>query len=233
MKDVNKIKEKILRLRQMVPEKGASEQEALTALEKADKLMSEHGITEADLRAATASVDMRVGEHSYGMKTQHPCAKYCNKTVGEFCQVKTWYTDRSNGFGFNNDVDMYEFLIKMVHDSMERGWKEFLSNNRPTPGVSRHTEYWSFMLGFALTINAKIRELIEARKTVGTGLIVLKMSLVEQGLKDVNPDLKFSKPRPRSISTSSDAMDQGREAGSRINLNRPLAQRESTIKRIS
>lgn len=229
MTNVNKIKDKIIALRSKISDRGATEAEAMAALAMADKLMAEHGLSEADLDIAEAKRDMRTGEFKYGIKTQHPCAKWCSRTIGQFCGIITWYSSSnqtSNSFGFNGDVEMYEFLLKLVHDSMNREWKDFLKVNPPREGVSRHTEYWSFMLGMAERINEKIFELIEAREvkvdSTGTDLVVKKFAVIEAGLKETLPSLTLRQSRSRGIRADGSAMAQGREAGERVNLNRPL-----------
>lgn len=226
MKD---IRAKIIALRNMIEERGATEAEAMAALIKADKLMAEHGLTEADLEVAEAKRDMSHGEFKYGIKTQHPCAKWCSKTIGQFCGVVTWYdlgTQKSNGFGFNVDVEMYEFLLKLVHDSMNREWKDYLQNNPLRPGLSRHTEYWSFMLGMAQRINEKLKELMEAREvktdSTGTDLVVKKYAVIEAGMKEMLPGLSLRNSRSRGIRADGSAMAEGRKAGDRVNLNRPV-----------
>lgn len=226
MKD---IRAKILALRNMIEERGATEAEAMAALAKADKLMEEHGLTEADLEVAEAKRDMSHGEFKYDIKTQHPCAKWCSMTIGQFCGVVTWYdrgTQKSNGFGFNVDVEMYEFLLKLIHDSMNREWKDYLQNNPLRPGLSRHTEYWSFMLGMAQRINEKLKELMEAREvkidSTGTDLVVKKYAVIEAGMKEMLPGLSLRSSRSRGIRADGSAMSEGRKAGDRVNLNRPV-----------
>jgi len=223
------IRAKILALRNMITERGATEAEAMAALAKADKLMAEHGLTEADLEVAEAKRDMKHGEFRYGIKTQHPCAKWCSKTIGQFCGVVTWYNSRdqkSNGFGFNADVEMYEFLLKLVHDSMNREWKDYLQNNPPRPGLSRHTEYWSFMLGMAQRVNEKLMELMAAREvktdSTGTDLVVKKFAVIEAGMKEMLPGLELKSSRSRGTMVEKSAMAEGRKAGERVNLSRPL-----------
>lgn len=234
------IRSKILALRNMIEDRGATEAEAMAALAKADKLMEENGLTEADLEVAEAKRDMRAGEFKYGIKTQHPCAKWCSKTIGEFCGVVTWYSSRyqtSNGFGFNGDVEMYEFLLRLVHDSMNREWKDYLSVNPKRPGLSRHTEYWSFMLGMAERINEKLRELMEGREvsvdSTGTDLVVKKYAVIEAGMKEMLPGLELRQGRNRSIRADSSALAQGKKAGDRVNLNRPVGAGSANRKMIS
>ncbi|MAD98746.1 MAG: hypothetical protein Unbinned200contig1000_59 [Prokaryotic dsDNA virus sp.] len=222
------IRAKIIALRNMIEERGASEAEAMAALAKADKLMTEHGLTEADLEVAEAKRDMKEGEFQYGIKSEHPCSKFCVAMIAKFCGVKAWYSvasRSSNAFGFNGDVEMFEFLVKLVHDSMNREWKGYLKDNPPRPGVSRHREYWSFMLGMAERINTKLIDLMSAREvspSTGTDLVVKKMELVEAGMKEMLPELRLKKATNRGIMADGSAMNEGRKAGDRVNLNRPI-----------
>ncbi len=53
--------DKIKALREKIPENGATEGEAMAALELAEKLMEKYGITEADLKKVDFQRDMREG----------------------------------------------------------------------------------------------------------------------------------------------------------------------------
>jgi len=239
MSKIEDIKARILKLRQMVPEKGASEAEALAALDKADKLMSKHNISEAALRAANVREDMSHGEFAYGIKTQHPCAKWCSKPIGRFCGVVTWYDPHrqsSNGFGFNEDVEMYKFLLIMVHDTMNREWKLWLKNNPKEEGVSRHTQYWGFMWGMSETITNKIYQLMNEREQqseTGTDLVVLKEQVIEEGMKSALPSHVIKPTNSRGVQVEIGAMKAGLEAGNKVNLNRPIPQSQNARKSIS
>ena len=96
------ITDKILHLRQKVPDNGCTEEEAMSALEKADELMMKHGITEADLNKTEYARDMKAGEMHQKQKQRHPAAKYCATTIGGFCGVKLWGSgDIVTVFGFS------------------------------------------------------------------------------------------------------------------------------------
>ncbi len=223
------IHDKILKLREMVPERGATEAETLAALARADKLMAEHGITEAQLRRVEIKVDMRKGTHEQRQKVQHPSSKWCLVPIGKFTHTIVWYDRGYNQpaiFGLIPDVEMAEFLLKLVHDSMDRGWKDFLLVTPKVPGISRHTQYWSFMSGFASTINGKLNELIDTREikldSTGTDLVVVQMNIVQDAIEMMIPELKL-KPTPiRKRNHYSSAHMAGRIAGDNVNLSRPI-----------
>lgn len=233
---------KIAALRAKIPENGATEDEAMAALAIAAKLMEKHGITEADLKAVEFSQDMRQGEFTQRQKTVHPSQKYCGVTIGLFCGVKAWTSHVSSRkkhlkmFGLINDVEMAEFLLGLIHDSMNRSWKEFLATNAKT-NESRHTQYWSFMIGFSERVNDKLEELMRERTaqvdSTGNDLVVVKMALVEQGMSSMLPDVKLRKSRSRGTSLNMSAYGQGQIAGSKVNLSRPIQSKQSNTKRIS
>lgn len=227
--------DKIKALREKIPENGATEGEAMAALELAEKLMEKYGITEADLKKVDFQRDMREGSFTQRQKATHPSQKYCLVTISEFCGVKAWHSHNSGVrnkkitrmFGLEGDVEMCEFLFKLVHDSMDRGWKEFLATNVPNPDVSRHTEYWSFMMAFAIRINQKLEAMMEQREAVadsetGTDLVEVKSNLIEEAIKVMLPSLNLKKGRSGSIRADNNAWNQGSAAGDKVNLNRPL-----------
>lgn len=231
MANIDKIKERILQLRNMIPDRGATEAEAMTALLKADELMEKYGISEAELDTAEAKRDMRPGEFKHKQKAEHPSSKYCGNTIATFCGVRNWYSPRdrmAKAFGFKADVEMFEFLSELIHNAMDRGWKDFLATNPKEPGVSRHTQYWSFMIGFAERINEKLMELIHARmeaqevKGTGTDLVEKKMAVVEAAMAEMLPDLKLKSTRNRGVRANMGALAQGMAAGDKVNLNRPI-----------
>lgn len=234
--------DKIAALRAKIPENGATEDEAMAALTIAAKLMEKHGITEADLKAIEFGRDMRQGEFTQRQKAVHPSQKYCAVTIGLFCGVKAWTSyvgpkkKHLKMFGLINDVEMAEFLLGLIHDSMDRGWKEFLVLNIKT-SESRHTQYWSFMIGFAERVNDKLEELMQGRKaqvdSTGNDLVVVKMALVEQGMSSMLPDVKLRKGKGRGVSLNLSAYGQGMAAGDRVNLSRPIQRQQSNVKRIA
>lgn len=239
------ILDKIAALKAKIPENGATEDEAIAALQIAEKLMEKHGVTEKDLKAVEFKRDMRQGGFEQRQKQEHPSQKYCDMTIACYCGTKAW-NGRSASvrgkkitkiFGFDGDVAMHEFLLGMIHDSMDRGWKEFLKGNPKQEGVSRHTQYWSFMIGFAERINTRIKELIEARSvktdSTGTDLVEIKEALVEQGVEAMLPDLKFRKSRSGSVLANLDAYGQGMTAGDKVNLQRPIQQSQGGLKRLT
>ena len=235
------IEDRIKSLRSKVTENGATEDEMMTALAMADKLMKKHGLTEADLARTEFKRDMKENMFRQKQVQLHPSQKWCSRKIGEFCGVKMWtspewredvpgYKTRKviRMFGYNDDVEMAEFLLGLIHDSMDRGWKDFCNTFPKDPEVSRHTQYWNYMMGFADRINARLVELMKPMEVgTGTDLVATKMSLVEQGMAEMLPDVQLVKSNSRGINGDPLSNIAGRAAGDKVNLNRPIATKKA------
>lgn len=219
--------DKIAALRKKIPENGATEDEALASLALADKLMAKHGITEEQLNKVEYAAEMSQKKYGQTTKAIHPATKFCVVTIGKFCETKVWwdgYLKETKFFGFNGDVEMAEFLYDLIRGSMDRGWKEFLRDNPKDPYVSRHTQYWSFMMGMGGRLNKKMHEIMEQRqvdKETANALIVKKMAVVEAGFSALT-DITLKHNKQRGIHADKNAYARGQIAGDKVNLSRPI-----------
>ena len=85
------IKAKIAALLSKNAANGASEAEAMAAFKIAQKLMLEHGVTEADIMENnSAAKDFLREVLRDGRKNLHECDIYCAMSIAEFCDVKVW-----------------------------------------------------------------------------------------------------------------------------------------------
>ncbi len=223
-------------LRRKAEDQASTEAEVMEAIAQAEKLMAKHQITEAQLEKITATEGMREGSHDNRLKTRHPINKYCIVPISAFCEVKGWYDvdyRKAKFYGFDPDVEMAEYLIDMIRGSMERTWKTYLKEN-PIPTRSRHTEFWSFHLGFSNRIRIRIAEIIDARTPIiissGTDLVIKKMEIIENGFNTAL-GLKLRKGKRTNIRLQFGAYGQGQDAGDNVNLNRPV-EGKGSVRRI-
>jgi len=223
-------------LRRKAEDQASTEAEVMEAIAQAEKMMAKHQITEAQLEKITATEGMRQGDHDNRLKTKHPINKYCLVTISKFCEVKTWWdvnTMKGMFYGFDADVEMAEYLIDMIRGCMERSWKFYLKDN-PIPTKSRHTEYWSFHLGFAKRVNNKMIDIINSRNPIiissGTDLVVKKMEIIKTGF-EISVGIKLYKIKKSKIRVQSGALIQGAIAGDSVNLNRPV-EGKGSVRRI-
>jgi len=238
------IRDKILQLRKMVPENGATEAEAMVALELAAKLMSKHGITEEELNKAEFERDMHRSSFDKDNKNRDPAVQLCGVTIAKFCEVDFWWSNQvnqktkkrtrswANFFGFHGDVEMADFLMELVSKSMERSWRDYLKAGEYNRNITRHQLYWSFRHGFADRINSKLEEMIAARsprsEATGTDLVALKDALVKQGRDEMFPSLNLKDSRASSTMINLGAYADGMIEGDKVNLNRPIQERQNT-----
>lgn len=221
------IHDKILQLRKVIPENGATEAETITAIELANRLMEKHRISEEDLMKASFSKDMSEGSWESHTKQLDPAAKLCSVAISEFCEVSLWVKRDVRFFGFHADVAMAEFLFKLISGSMKRAWKEYLAAKQYNEKVSHHTRFWSFHAGFAQRINQKLREMIYDRTKSGSGLVALKSQTVELALKEVL-NITLENSRKTSFRVTEKDVSAGYKAGDAVNLSRPLQERSET-----
>ena len=132
-------------------------------------------------KLTTQIIDLRKkSQPTTAADTESPEAEVKESTPlsleGLYKEIKAVPGSTGLGNKDNEDVEMYEFLLKLVSDSMNREWKTYIQNNPARPNISRHTEYWSFMIGMAKRINERINELMKAREikidSTGTDLVI-------------------------------------------------------------
>jgi hypothetical protein len=224
------IKTKIAALLNKKTSNGATEAEAMAALRIAQKLMDEHGVTEADILANTdAAKDFLREVVRDGRKNLHEADLYCIATVAEFCGVKVWQNKEYNGsikigvninfFGYNADVETAKFIREVLFRAMEWEWAVY-SNSLTDVGHKR-TIRKSFMVGMANRINQRLRDIkTETRASGGTSLIILKNQMVtEEYNRQVNIHLKKGTATKIVINNGS-AYRAGQNAGSKVSLSR-------------
>lgn len=224
-------------LRRKAEDQASTEAEVMEAIAQAEKLMAKHQITEEQLEKITATEGMRQGSHDNRLKTRHPINKYCITVISAFCEVKGWWDPndmKAKFYGFEADVEMAEYLISMIRGCMERTWKQYLKDN-PIPTRSRHTEFWSFHLGFSNRVRLRMTDIIEARIPVimssGTDLVVKKLEIVEKGFQTAL-GFRLKMGKKSNIRMQSGAFGQGQKAGDKVNFNRPV-EGKGSVRRIA
>ena len=224
------IKAKIAALLGKNAANGATEAEAMAAMRIAQKLMDEHGVTEADIMANnSAAKDFLRETMRDGRKNLHEVDLYCVATIAEFCDVKVWQSKEYSGniktgvnvnyFGYTSDVETAKFIREVIFRAMEWEWAKY-SNSLTNVGHKR-TIRKSFLVGMANRINSRLRELkAETRASGGTSLIILKNQMVtEEYQRQVNIHLKKGSGTKITIKDSG-AYAAGQNAGNRVSLSR-------------
>lgn len=225
MADISKIREKISALLKKTTLNGASEAEAMAAMNHASKMMTEHGITMADIQdkteAASDFIKMRVNE---GEKQLSIFDKFVSPAIARYTDTKVWNDKSIRGtsqlmfFGYRVDVELAQYIRQVCDNALEYEWKKF---SRNLPVGSRHSARKSFQAGMAL----RLRERLDAlkvennQKTDSKALVVVKTQLVESAFKDMNMRMRSGGNVRYS---ANNAFAAGKSAANNVAFNRAV-----------
>lgn len=179
----------------------------------------------------------------------------CVMGLARFCDVKVWFTGaRKSGykfdsagryraskavtnkmynfFGAKQDVEMAEFLYKMIDNSLKSETAQFMKSGayQSLKGIrgQKKSALHSFGLGFASRVYWRLTEMkremekeIHAAESGPTDLILIKSKVVEEEFKNLGLGLRKSTYQ-RSGANNSTGFAAGSSAGNKINLSRPV-----------
>jgi hypothetical protein len=161
----SEIAAKIRALRAKTIENGCTEAEAMAAMAKVEALMDRYRFEKSDIGMEEPEEKYGRGTKS-GYGTRHAKSTKWHPTVGtwallaKMCGVKIWTTSRDgnvNAFGAQEDVLSMWYYMDLVRAASETSW----ANAHHLSGYSQRV---AFMVGFCDGVNAKVREIMEARK---------------------------------------------------------------------
>ncbi|MFV0536789.1 MAG: DUF2786 domain-containing protein [Dysgonomonas sp.] len=196
MEKREKIKLKIKALLAKTTENGASEQEAISALRKAQELMLENFISEHEIK------DPYLAEKCIFKKIDKIQSNY-NLTVFLGClsdlfDCEHYFSQKTvTFFGFEEDTELcayfYSFIIKACFAEKDKYLKSD-EYKRMKTFYSGRTLAASFIRGFLVAISRKMQEMYKARKqqvSHEVGLMVVdKINKVQEQFKQQNIKLR-------------------------------------------
>lgn len=225
MADRSKIIGKIRALMNKTVENGCSEAEAMTAAQKVSDMMEEHDIACSDLnfRDETCKED----KFSLSRGTKH-AVHYCYQAVAAYTGTKGYYScTRDFGshyyfFGLPVDVEIAQYLMKLIHNCMEKSIREFKESGGYEKYRHGKTARDSFLKGMACTISMRLQIMTAERranmqKSTGRDLVVVKDQLVTEEFNKANIRVRDVKNPGIKVGAMS-AFQHGSEAGSKVNL---------------
>lgn len=218
--------EKIRNLRAKAADAAATEAEAEQAAAMAARLLAKYDINECDLQQTDSSNRGTVGAYQTHKNSLHVTLVYCAIGIAELTETKAYKTGgRLNFVGTGPDVEMGLYLAEMIRGAADRAWKTYRINTmqgaRSASDMNRRRR--SFLMGFGVRLNERLKELAEERKAsrgTGTDLVVVKDEIIKSVLEQAG--IKLRAARARSSRVNSDSFGAGRAAGGQVNLNRPL-----------
>lgn len=205
-------------------ENGATEEEALAAMQKARELMDKYGITPAALEAEaetirTANVK-RDGWGTFIIKDR------IASNVAIYTDCKLWITPEKKFAILGSETDRLfcEWLLDSLDQYIRRACVEFIKAQPKLTG-NRWDHEKAFCIGAIKRINARLTALIaERRRSVktsdGKSLVIVKSQLVESAFAKLGMRLGNSKNSVRY--KRNDAYAAGESAGNKASFSKPV-----------
>ena len=225
MADIFKMREKVSALLKKNTLNGASEAEAMAAMNYAAKLMKEHGITMKDIQDKTEASSDFIQKHvNEGDKQLNIFDKIVASAIARYTDTKVWNnksirnTSKLIFFGYRVDVELAEYVRDVCNMSLEYEWKKFA---KTLLVGRRHSARKSFQAGMALRLKERLDELKTENnvETESRALVVVKTQLVESAFKNMN--MRLGKAGNTSY-VANNAFSAGKTAANAVTFNRAV-----------
>ena len=241
--ELDRIKLKIKALAAKTVSNGCSEHEAMSAMLGVGRLLSQYNLRmeECDVRESkckTIYIDA-------GRTRRHPIdaciIPLANLVNGKCWFHKHWgrnYWTGANAsawafFGQEDDLELIKYLYHVIRSAMDYESEEFKSEEEwviACNAGARRSATVSFQHGMAARIAQRLKEIkqandkemVERRETTGRALIVLKKQLVEDEYAKTGIERTLRTVQTSRSIRNYSAYGQGRDAGNKVNLSRPL-----------
>ncbi len=223
-------REKILhRIRSILSktvDNGATEAEAMAALEMARAMMDAYEVTEADLNEIkTEKAEVNKTKE---MRDPHNIKLWMAVAISEFTNTKSWTSDNKktvNYCGMKGDVDFATWLLETLTSFVQKELKNYIWANGYTrlhPSEKRYVIN-GFVAGCCNRIIERIRAMIKVEvRSNSNALIVIKNELIDNKMKEMGLALRM--PRNRGSYQDYNAAQHGRKAAERASFGRPVEQ---------
>lgn len=201
---MEKIIAKIRKLLEMTLENGASENEAMIAALKAQKLMAEYNLNIADIETKDegATIAEEMFECGNGDKWKYGLANI----IATNFRCKTYFVTKSHVvfYGYESNakiaLDVFKFLFNTGNKLADRCYYEYYKNGENTRGVKN-----TFLAGFCEGIKDVLGKQCVA-------LMIVTPKDVEDSFADKSKNWKTSQNRLRG-SNDTRAFEKGRQEG--------------------
>lgn len=207
----------------MTVQNGCTEQEAMSAIDKAKALMDEYDVTDTDLEFGGETIEINTIPKDDNDEIR---ARLCI-AVGAFCGCMTF----KNGFeriaytGLYSETVFAHWLLDTLELFVKRECGNWLVRN-PSPYRVRRTEIKGFVYGCSLRISERLHELAKQRHKPGTALAVKKNALVQTKLKNAGIILRG---QWKTIYVNIKAEKDGTRIGNEATFDKPLGDSERPL----
>jgi hypothetical protein len=212
---------------------GCTEEEAMSALGKAQAMMSAHCVTEGEL-ALTKEERAILRHEPPGSRDPHLVKWRLLGAVSRFCDCKAWRTPhvRTLTFcGLPADAQFATWLLDALTGFVLEQLTNHLMEANPS-GQDRREAIRSFVAGCTDRISQRLGDLRKQTEVVATSnakaLVVVKGQAVQAKMQEL--DIHLSSSCGPCAAGDSSSYQAGRAAGDRASFGRPVSGRSAALR---
>lgn len=223
-----KIATRIKALMAKTAENGATEEEALSAMQKARELMDKYGLTKEQIELDAATIDRHAIKRD-NFKT-YVIKDHLLFQVARYCDCRGWFNRKEatiTFFGTEQDRQFGAWLIESLDQFVRNQTIQFMESKGFRNGAGPWDIQKGFMVGCIARINHRLHLLCEERQREarpngrGTSLVIVKMNLVNAAFAGAGVKTRKG-AKSKGMKGSTDAIAAGIAAGDRASFNRPV-----------
>jgi hypothetical protein len=231
----NSIVDKVKALLSKTVANGCTEEEELSALEKARAWIDAHAISDDELNLNQEEKAIFHDESETDARDPHKIKRYLGHAVGRYCNVRVYRDSSKAGLtfvGFKSDIDLATWLLDHLSDFVHNALFEHLLDCLAPEGQERKEVIRGFVLGCTGRISARIVEMCDQSKTErttnGKALVVIK----DQAIKDLleAEGICLRSGRRSRAGFSAGACAAGQSAGDRASFSKPVSGDGATLR---
>lgn len=162
--NLEKQKQRIMSMLAKAMDPAASKAEADACFAKAQKIMDECGLTEADCQAAKGD-DFRFEERHAKVSQKHgvvyhPVDKWCGKIIASFCGCRRFFMEgKSVFFGLDNDVLLAGWMRDLLVEQYDAAWEHYKLVDRSNRSLAKLKDARiSFTSGYCAAITERLED---------------------------------------------------------------------------
>lgn len=240
--ELSRVKARIKALTDKTVANGCTEAEAMSAADMVGRLLERYALTMDEIEVRTARCVQ--AEVPLGGQRRRPIDG-CVPAIARFCDCKVWIARAARQdpddpavdapspgrryifFGFETDAALATYLFAVIDRAVLTEAAGFKRSNPRLRAAELRRASSSFQYGVVARVAERLDamhrardEAVRAQRSSGTALVLAKNRVVEDAFHQTKLRLvTLSRIGSRVISS---AFHEGRSAGDRINLNRPL-----------
>jgi hypothetical protein len=227
--------DKIRALLAKTMEAGCTEEEAMSALAKAQAMRDAYQVTEAELNL-TKEEKAILRREPPGTKDQHRIKWHLLTAVSKFSNCEGWRRNRNTGggivfCGLPSDAQFATWLLDTLTSFVQEEIVKFLMEADPDNGERREA-IRSFVLGITDRISDRLYSLCEQSAAHATSnaraLVVVKDAAIKAKMSELGIHLRCSSGSCGAGDSSS--YSAGRSAGDRASFGRPVSGQHATLR---